>query len=66
MALFCEATGKPSPTITWTSVLEDGSNGEVLHQGPTWNFSNISKLPPGPTAVQLSTDLKMQLAKYLK
>ena len=47
MQLLCEATGKPTPNITWTRVLEDGSNGEVLHQGPTWDFPKISRNASG-------------------
>jgi len=47
MALLCEATGKPKPNITWNRVLEDGSNGEVLHQGSTWDFPNISRTASG-------------------
>ena len=46
MQLFCEATGKPTPNITWTRVLEDGSNG-VLQQGPTWDFPNINRTDAG-------------------
>lgn len=43
MALFCEATGRPAPIITWTRVLEDGSNSEIWHKGQTWDFLNISR-----------------------
>lgn len=39
--LFCEATGQPKPGITLIRLLEDGSDGEVLPQQPTWNFPNI-------------------------
>ena len=45
--LFCEATGRPTPNITLTRVLEDGSDGEVLPQGPTWNFPNITRTASG-------------------
>ena len=41
MTLFCEATGNPTPNITWTRVLEDGS--EVLRQGQTWDSPNINR-----------------------
>ena len=47
MALFCKATGKPIPNITWTRVLEDSSNSEVLHQDSTWDFSNINRTASG-------------------
>lgn len=45
--LWCEATGQPTPNSTWNRVLEDGSNSEVLHQGPTWDFPNISRTASG-------------------
>jgi len=47
MTFFCEATGRPTPDITWTRVLEDGSNGEVLYQGSTWDFPNITRTDAG-------------------
>ena len=43
MQLLCEATGQPPPNITWTRVLEDDSNSEVLHYGSTWDFPNINR-----------------------
>jgi len=43
LQLLCEATGKPTPNITWTRVLEDGSISTVLHQGPTWDFLNMNR-----------------------
>ena len=45
--LFCEATGRPTPNITLTRVLEDGSDSEVLPQGSTWNFPNINRTTSG-------------------
>ena len=47
MTLVCEATGKPTPNITWIRVLEDCSNSEVLRHGPTWNFPNIKRTASG-------------------
>ena len=47
LQLFCEASGKPTPNITWTRVLEDGSSSAVLHKGPTWNFPNINSSNAG-------------------
>ena len=38
LQLVCEASGKPSPIITWT---KDDSD-RVLHTEATWNFANIS------------------------
>ena len=45
--LVCEATGNPTPNITWTRVLGNDSNSEVLHHGPTWNFPNINRTASG-------------------
>ena len=45
--LFCGASGKPTPNITWTKQLEDGSMSKVLHHGPTWNFTNINTTDSG-------------------
>ena len=36
--LFCNATGKPAPNITWTRVSED----EVLFVGNPWHILNIN------------------------
>jgi len=47
MTLVCEATGKPTPKITLTRVLDDGSDGEILLRRPTWNFPNINRAASG-------------------
>ena len=47
MQLLCEATGEPSPNITWAQVLQDNSKSELLHLGPTWDFPNISRTASG-------------------
>ena len=47
MQLLCEATGAPTPNITWARVLEDGGNTEILHLGQTWDFPNISRTASG-------------------
>ena len=47
LQLFCQASGKPAPNITWVQVLQDGSESEVLHRGPTWNFLNINRIKAG-------------------
>ena len=39
LSLFCNATGKPDPNITWTRVSED----EVLFVGNLWNIVNINR-----------------------
>ena len=45
--LFCEGTGKPTPNITLTRVLKDGSDGETLPQRFTYNFPNINRNASG-------------------
>ena len=39
LSLFCNATGKPAPNITWTRVSED----EVLFVGNPWHIININR-----------------------
>ncbi|XP_022793284.1 protein CEPU-1-like [Stylophora pistillata] len=43
--LYCNTTGKPAPSITWTTVLEDGTknNLKVLFVGNPWNIANITR-----------------------
>ena len=41
--LFCNATGKPAPNITWTRVSED----EVLFVGNPWHIVNINRTYSG-------------------
>ena len=45
--LYCGASGKPAPNITWIRVFENGSASQVLHMGATWNIVNISKTDAG-------------------
>jgi len=47
ITLVCTAMGTPLPNITWTKVLENGGNGEVLHRSSTWKFPNISRTVSG-------------------
>ena len=41
--LYCNATGKPAPNITWTRVLGDGTNSKVLFVGGSWRIVNIRR-----------------------
>ena len=41
--VYCYATGKPVPNITWTRVLEDGTNSKVLFHGNPWGIKNIRR-----------------------
>ena len=47
LQLFCQASGKPAPNITWVQLLQDGSESEVLHWGHTWIFLNITSAQAG-------------------
>lgn len=47
LQLFCFASGRPTPTITWVRVLSDGSESDVLHTNDTWDFLNISRTDAG-------------------
>ena len=41
--LYCNTTGKPAPNITWTRVLEDGTNSKVLSVGSPWRIVNTRR-----------------------
>lgn len=43
LALFCNATGKPTPNITWTRVLEDGTSSKVLFVESPWITKNVRR-----------------------
>ena len=43
LALFCNATGKPTPNITWTRVLEDGTSIKLPFVGSSWRTENIRR-----------------------
>ena len=40
ITLTCSATGEPPPTITWTKVLDNGSDSVVLFTGEQFALSN--------------------------
>ena len=41
--LFCNATGNPTPNITWTK----DTSSTVLHQGETYSIINIKRQAAG-------------------
>ena len=45
--LYCGASGKPAPNITWPRVFENGSESQVLHIGATWNIVRIKRTDAG-------------------
>ena len=47
VTLLCAATGKPTPNIIWTRVLENGTDGEQVFLGNPWIIVNISRTITG-------------------
>jgi len=45
--LFCDATGKPTPNVTWTRVLKNGTDSDVEVFGNPWVIVNISRTVTG-------------------
>ena len=66
MTLLCKATGRPTPNIIWTKVLEDGSNSTVLHQGPTWNFINIRRTASGTYHCTADNEVENPVSRKVK
>ncbi|PFX22395.1 Immunoglobulin superfamily member 10 [Stylophora pistillata] len=46
-ALFCNTTGKPLANVTWTRVLDDGSNGDEVFVGNPWFIRDIKRTMNG-------------------
>ena len=44
LQLICDASGRPTPNITW---IKGGSESDVLHRASTWDFKNISRTEAG-------------------
>ena len=47
LQLFCIASGRPTPNITWVKITSSGGESDVLHRGTTWDFRNISRTDDG-------------------
>ena len=47
LQLFCIASGRPTPNITFVRIFPDGSESDVLHRGATWDLINISRTDAG-------------------
>jgi len=47
LTLFCDATGKPTPNVTWTRVLKNGTDGDLVFFGNPWVIVNISRTATG-------------------
>ena len=45
--LYCGASGKPVPGITWTRVVENGSESQVLHTGTSWKIASFNQTDAG-------------------
>ena len=45
--LFCIASGRPDPNITWVRISPSGIMRDVLHRGTNWDFKNISRTEAG-------------------
>ena len=47
LQLFCIASGRPAPNITWVKITSSGSESDVLHRDTTWDFKNIDRTEAG-------------------
>jgi len=66
LQLFCEASGKPQPNITWVRVLHGGNVSEVLHWEPTWNFVNINRTMAGTYRCIANNGLGNPASQFIK
>ncbi|XP_020617952.1 vascular cell adhesion protein 1-like, partial [Orbicella faveolata] len=47
LTLFCDASGKPTPNVSWSRVLKNGTDGDVVFFGNPWVILNISRTGTG-------------------
>ena len=47
LQLFCIASGRPTPNITWVRIFPSGRESDVLHRETTWDLKNISRTENG-------------------
>ena len=47
LQLFCTASGRPTPDVTWVRIFPSGSESDVLHRGTTWGLKKISRTDAG-------------------
>ena len=47
LQLFCIASGRPGPNITWVRISPSGIMRDLLHRGTTWDFKKISRAEAG-------------------
>ena len=58
LQLFCIASGRPAPNITFVRIFPDGSESDVLHRGATWNLINISRTDAGTAQQTMEREIQ--------
>ena len=66
LQLFCIASGRPTPNITWARILPSGSVSEVLHRNTTWDFKNISRTDAGSYSCTASNGIGNSVSRTLQ
>ena len=56
LQLFCIASGRPAPNITWVKITSSGSESDVLHRGTTWDLKNINRTEAGTYCCTANTE----------
>ena len=66
LRLFCIASVRPTPNITWVRIFQSGSVSEVLHRYTTWDFKNISRTDAGTYRCTASNGVATPVSRTLQ
>ena len=66
LQLFCIASGRPAPNITWRKIFPSGSESNVLHRGTTWDFKKINRTETGTYRCIASNGVRNPVSRTLR
>ena len=66
LQLFCVASGRPTPDITWVRIFPSSSVSEVLHRNTAWDFKNVSRTDAGTYRCTASNGVGNSVSRTLQ
>ena len=66
LQLFCDASGMPSPIISWVRISPSGSESSVFYRGTSLDFKNISRTEAGTYRCTASNGVGSPVTRILQ
>ena len=66
LQLFCIASGRPIPNITWVRIFPSGRESDVLHMETTWDLKNINRTENGTYRCTASNGVGSPVSRTLQ